>query len=194
MRSKRTQQICETAIFIALVFLGTFLLKIPLPLGYTHLGDCMIVLAVLMMGGRRGALAGGIGAALADLVSGYAIWAVPSLVCKTAMALIMGLMLEKHAFGLQGRPSWIVSGICGGLVQCAGYLVFWRLLFGRAAMIAAIVPLGVQTGLGIGIAFAIGVLLSRTALRSHFISAAFKEETVSLKGEAETLKGEAHHA
>ena len=55
-----------------------------------HIGDSMIFLSVLMLGGKRGAVAGGIGAALADVVSGYTIWAVPTLICKAAMALVMG--------------------------------------------------------------------------------------------------------
>lgn len=170
MKKNKTQKLCETALFAALVFLGVFLFKFPLPMGYMHLGDCMIFLAVMMMGGKRAALAGGIGAALADIVSGYTIWAGPTFLCKALLALVMGLFIEKKAFGLHGKPFWILGGILGGLVQIAAYLFFWRVLFGKAAMIAALLPLFVQTGLGIGIAFAIAALLERTALRKHFIN------------------------
>ena len=46
----------------ALVFTGTYFFKIPTAFGYTHLGDCMIILTVCLFGTRRGMLAGAIGA------------------------------------------------------------------------------------------------------------------------------------
>ena len=90
--TERIKNLCETALFIAIVFLGVFIIKFPGPFGYMHIGDSMIFLSVLMLGGKRGAVAGGIGAALADIVSGYTIWAVPTLICKAAMALVMGAL------------------------------------------------------------------------------------------------------
>ena len=68
-QSERIKNLCETALFIAIVFLGVFIIKFPGPFGYAHIGDSMIFLAVLMLGGKRGAVAGGIGAAIADLVA-----------------------------------------------------------------------------------------------------------------------------
>ncbi|MBQ9014557.1 MAG: ECF transporter S component [Firmicutes bacterium] len=168
MRNEKITKITETALFIALVFLGVFLFKFPLPFGYMHLGDCMIFLAVLILGGKRAALAGGIGAALADVVSGYTIWALPTFACKAALALVMGLILSHKVFGLSGKAAWLVGGIAGGIVQSIGYLIFWFVLFGKAAMIAALVPLLAQTGLGIAIAFLLAAALEKTALRKYF--------------------------
>ena len=89
-RTERIKDLCETALFVAIVFIGVFIIKFPGPFGYAHIGDSMIFLSVLMLGGKRGAVAGGVGAALADIVSGYAVWAVPTLICKAVMALVMG--------------------------------------------------------------------------------------------------------
>ena len=121
--TERIKNLCETALFIAIVFLGVFIIKFPGPFGYMHIGDSMIFLSVLMLGGKRGAVAGGIGAALADIVSGYTIWAVPTLICKAAMALVMGAMIKHHAFGLNGRVLWIISAVAGGLTQGVGYVI-----------------------------------------------------------------------
>lgn len=129
---------CETALFIAIVFLGVFIIKFPGPFGYAHIGDSMIFLSVLMLGGKRGAAAGGLGAAVADIVSGYTIWALPTFICKAIMALLMGFMIKRHAFGLKGRPLWIVSAAASGIAQGICYVLFWLLLFGRAAAIAAV--------------------------------------------------------
>lgn len=170
MTSKKTIRICETALFAALVFLGVFIFKIPMPLGYTHLGDSMIFLAVMMLGGKRGAIAGGMGAALADVVAGYTVWAVPTFICKALMALVMGLVIEKFFIKSAGKFSWLVGGVAGGIVQSLGYLVFWYVLFGRAAMLSAVVPLIFQSGIGIGIAFVVAVVLEKTTLKKYFIN------------------------
>ena len=148
--TERIKNLCETALFIAIVFLGVFIIKFPGPFGYMHIGDSMIFLSVLMLGGKRGAVAGGIGAALADIVSGYTIWAVPTLICKAAMALVMGAMIKHHAFGLNGRVLWIISAVAGGLTQGVGYVAF-------------------QAVSGIIIAFVISEALQKTSLRRHFI-------------------------
>lgn len=168
-QTERVKNLCETALFIALVFLGVFIIKFPGPFGYAHIGDSMIFLSVLMLGGKRGAAAGGIGAALADIVSGYTLWALPTLICKAVMALIMGAMIKYHAFGLKGRPLWIISAAISGLAQAVCYLAFWLLLFGKAAAIAAIPGLLFQTGSGIVIALVISEALQKTSLKRHFI-------------------------
>lgn len=168
-QSERIKNLCETALFIAIVFIGVFIIKFPGPFGYAHIGDSMIFLSVLMLGGRRGAVAGGIGAALADVVGGYSVWAVPTMICKAVMALVMGVMVKKHIFGLKGRVLWIISAIVGGLVQGIGYEIFWYALFGKAAAIAAIPGLAFQTVSGIIIAFVISEALQKTSLRRHFM-------------------------
>lgn len=168
-QTEKVKNLCEVALFIAIVFLGVFIIKFPGPFGYAHIGDSMIFLAVLMLGGKRGAAAGGLGAAIADIVSGYAIWALPTLICKVLMALVMGAMIKHHAFGLKGRALWIVSAVAGGLTQGVGYVIFWYALFGPAAAIAAIPGLTFQAVSGIIIAFVISEALQKTSLKRHFI-------------------------
>ena len=129
----------------------------------------MIFLAVLMLGGKRGAVAGGLGAAIADIVSGYTIWAVPTMICKAAMAIVMGMMIKHRAFGLKGRLLWIVSAVAGGITQGILYEVFWLVLFGKAAALAALPGLTFQMVSGIIIAFVISEALQKTSLRRHFI-------------------------
>ena len=60
------KDITVTALMAALVFAGTYYLKIPIPAmgGYIHLGDSMIFLTVCILGKKEGAIAGAIGAAL----------------------------------------------------------------------------------------------------------------------------------
>ncbi|WP_246601450.1 ECF transporter S component [Enterococcus alishanensis] len=69
---KKIQTIVFVALFAALTFCGT-MIKIPLPTGmFIHFGNTVVLLAVLLLGYWRGALAGGIGFALFDILNGYA--------------------------------------------------------------------------------------------------------------------------
>lgn len=168
-RNKRVREMCETGLFVAIVFLGVFIIKIPGPFGYTHIGDSMIFLAVLMLGGKRGAIAGGLGAAIADIVSGYTIWALPTMICKALMALVMGALIKNHIFGLKGRILWIVAAVAGGLTQGVGYVITWYVLFGKAAAIAAVPGLTFQAVSGIIIAFVLSEALQKSALKKYFV-------------------------
>ena len=66
-----TKDITKIAIMSALVFIATYLIKIPSLNGYTHIGDSMIIISALILGKKKGALAAGLGASLCDLLSGY---------------------------------------------------------------------------------------------------------------------------
>lgn len=92
MKSITTKKITYTAIMIALVFVGTFAIRIPVPFsgGYIHPGDSMVFISGLILGPIYGALAAGIGSALSDLLGGYAEWVLPTLLIKAAMGYIVG--------------------------------------------------------------------------------------------------------
>jgi len=71
------------AMLAAAVALAT-MLHIPMP-GmriYFNLGEGVIYVIAILLGARYGALSGGIGAALADLLLGYPLWAPLTLLIK----------------------------------------------------------------------------------------------------------------
>ena len=112
--TSNTMDVAIIGLMAALVFTGTYFFKIPSAFGYTHLGDCMIILTVCLFGTRRGILAGAIGAGLSDFIGGYAVWVVPTMVLKGLWALIAGLITYKL---LPGRKySWLLGAIIGGIV------------------------------------------------------------------------------
>ena len=78
-----------TALMTAIVFLATFVPHIPIPLGYAHLGDAAIFLLAILAPRRSALLAACFGSALADFMSGFALWIVPTLVIKFVMAEIV---------------------------------------------------------------------------------------------------------
>ncbi|WEG73901.1 ECF transporter S component [Vagococcus intermedius] len=71
-----TADIIITALFATMTFIGTMIrIPVPSPLGapFIHLGNAMLLLAVLLIGFKKGALAGGMGFAIFDILNGFAI-------------------------------------------------------------------------------------------------------------------------
>ncbi len=88
-----------TAMFAALVTVTTAFIKIPSALGYTHAGDSMVYLAASILPGPYGIIASSIGGALADIISGYANWAIPTAIIKAVNALpfvVCRIILKKY--------------------------------------------------------------------------------------------------
>ncbi|MFX0184813.1 MAG: ECF transporter S component [Candidatus Hodarchaeota archaeon] len=78
------REIALTATFTALVFLSTSLFYIALvsSSGFFNLGEAFVYLAALIGGPIVGAIAGGVGAALADAFLGYGVFAPATLILK----------------------------------------------------------------------------------------------------------------
>ena len=147
MDRDRTKDIAITGMMIALVFLGTFYFKIPTAFGYTHLGDCMIILAVCLLGTKRGALAGALGAGLADFLGGYTAWVLPTMAFKAAWVVVMGLVAFHLLKGWKYNL-W-AGAILGGLVHIALYTLIKIPMFGAAYAFSTLLTLAIQTLSGV---------------------------------------------
>ncbi|WP_113674234.1 ECF transporter S component [Vallitalea guaymasensis] len=95
--SSDIKKITYTGLMTALVLLATLVIKVPVPFtnGYIHLGDSMIFIAAILLGWRYGAFAAGVGSALADVIGGYAHWAIPTLIIKALMGAIVGICVSE---------------------------------------------------------------------------------------------------
>jgi len=92
MTNNQTKKLTFGGLMVALVFVTTFSIKIPVPFtqGYIHAGDSMIFIAAILLGWKYGAIAGGVGSALADALGGYANWVIPTIIIKTIMGALVG--------------------------------------------------------------------------------------------------------
>ena len=104
----------------AFVFIATFVPKIPIPLGYAHLGDAAIFLSVIFCGRKVGILSGIIGSALADFLSGFPLWILPTIIIKAAEAEIFWSLKDKNL---------ILSLILASVVMAFGYTLAGAALY-----------------------------------------------------------------
>lgn len=137
----RTRDVTLIALLIALTAVATMVIQIPVPAtqGYLNLGDSMVYTSALLFGPLAGLLAGGIGSAAADWLSGYGQFAPYTLVIKGLEGLVVGLI----AWGLlKRRPNPTSTGVgaallailAGGAVMVLGYYAVETFIMGRAAL------------------------------------------------------------
>jgi len=150
----KTQKIVIASMLAALCCVATMIIKIPSPLkGYLNLGDCVVLLSGWLLSPTYGFLAAGIGSALADLFSGYIIYAPATFIIKGIMAIIAHFCFKGMHKKLGNTPSKIIGGILAEIEMVLGYFVFEGFMYGFVASIVNIPANGVQgiAGLIIGI-------------------------------------------
>lgn len=85
-----------SALFAALCTVFVYFIHIPNGLGgYTHAGDMFVYLAASMLPTPYAAMAGGVGFALADLISGYPHYMLPSAIIRIFIVLLFSYKQEK---------------------------------------------------------------------------------------------------
>ena len=155
-----TKDITKIAIMAALVFVTTYLIKIPSLNGYTHIGDSMVILSALILGKKKGALAAGLGAALCDLLSGYMQYIIPTFLIKAIMVLIIAIIAENLIN--KTKFAWILGAIIGCTFQVVGYCLVETILYGFAGALASVPANIIQSIVGIALAVVLSTVLEKS--------------------------------
>lgn len=131
---KKLRFLTYTSIMTALCTVATMIIQIPVPAttGYIHLGDSIILLSAFLFGPVTGLIVGSIGSALADLLTGYAIWVPFTFVIKGIMGLVMGYFSMKSKDKLLSIPV-ITGSILTEIVMLLGYFLSAIILYGNVA-------------------------------------------------------------
>ncbi len=135
-----------SALFAALITVGTLLPKIPGPTGYYHLGDGFIYTAAIVLGPGPAAAAAGLGSALADYLGGAAQWAPWTLVIKGIVGYVVGLV----AFGKPARR--LKAMVLGAVITVIGYGLATSVMFDPRAALLETAGNIAQTVVGIVVA------------------------------------------
>ena len=178
-KSDNTLIFVTTAMMTAMVMIATTFFKIPNAMGYIHLGDGFVLLAAIILPKKYACFAGGVGAGLADIYGGYAVWAPWTLVIKIVMVLIVQLFFDfltkrasngKHIAKIAGIPfAELFAYVLAVLWTVSGYYVAQGFISGNWAAPIADVPGNVlQAAVGSVIAILVSVALGKTSLGRSF--------------------------
>lgn len=148
MNHTQTKKLVYGALFAALACVATMSIHIPTPGtgGYIHPGDALVVLSGIVLGPVYGALAAGIGSALADFMGGYYIYVPITFTVKFIIAAVVAIVFRKAtSLGIAKIPACILCGVFSTLLVAGGYCFFEYFLYGAGAF--ASVPANLIQGI-----------------------------------------------
>lgn len=151
-----TRRLVTAALFAAICF-GMTMVSVPLPVvGYGNLGDCFVLLSGWLLGPLWGALAAGLGTALADVALGFAVYAPATLVIKALMAILafyVGRLLSGDTSGLLRRTAaHVCAAVVGELLMIGGYFAYESVLYGVATATGSLLGNTTQAVAGVVLA------------------------------------------
>lgn len=146
--NNKTLRIVYLAVLAALIAVFTMFIKVPTMIGYANLGDAVILFGALMFG-PVAAISAAVGSAMADLLSGYAVYAIVTFFIKGAMGYVAGMMLKRLGEDAMKR---VLAFLAAEVIMVVGYFVFECFYYGFAASLGSVVPNILQGVAGIVVA------------------------------------------
>lgn len=136
-----TLQLCCGALMTAIICIMTIVIQVPIPLGYAHLGDAFILLTASYLRRREAVLASALGSSLADLLTGFTEWVLPTFFIKMILALIASSLMtdKKGNFRLFQWKTHLAGFLSMAWMVC-GYTIAGSLLYGSPASGIASAP------------------------------------------------------
>lgn len=106
-------------VMIAIVFVGTRIIVIPISTGFIHFGDIFIYFAAFVFGPLTGLIAAATGTTLADLSAGYGSYAPGTFVIHGLQGLVAGMIAWRG-----GISRMILAIVVGGIILVGGYFLY----------------------------------------------------------------------
>lgn len=120
-----------TALGTALVYVFTAFINVRLPIaaagGLIHLGNVPLFIFAILFGKKTGAIAGGVGMGLFDLLSGWTLWAPFTFVVVGLMGFVMGWITEKK----KGYGWYVVAMLAACAIKIVGYYIAEGIIYGN---------------------------------------------------------------
>ena len=156
---------CISGIFSALVFVVTAYLHIPTYNGYVHCGDGFIFLAACILPMPYSIIVGVLGAMLADLLTGFAIWAPGSMIIKGLLALIFSCKSKKIV-----TTRSLIMLLPAAVISAGGYYLYEVLITGSFIASLAGIPGSIAQALASSIVFVvIGIALDKYNIKKKML-------------------------
>lgn len=165
MKNQNLRKTVFSALFAAIICVATVVIQIPSPAtnGYFNLGDCFVIIAGQLLGPLYGALAAGIGSALADIFASYIHYAPASFIIKATMAASAAMVYG--AFKKKKSLARAASGIVSEIIMLLGYFCYEGLILKYGLAAAAGIPSNAAQGVtAVVLSFAVSAALKKAKL------------------------------
>ena len=156
---------CISGIFAALVFVITAYLHIPTYNGYVHCGDGLIFLAACILPMPYSIVVGALGAMLADLLTGFAIWAPGSMLIKGALAALFSYKSKKIL-----TTKNLIMLLPAALISVVGYYLYEALITGNFVSPLAGIPASIIQAVASSIVFVVsGIAMDKYNIKEKML-------------------------
>lgn len=163
--------IVQIGLMAALVYVSVAFVNIPIgQKSVLHFGDSTIIVAALLLGKKKGAIASAIGMCLFDVLSPYIIWAPFTFIIKGGMAYVVGAIAYRNNH--KGKNIWnnLMGCILAGIWMIIGYYFAGSILYSSfVTPFADIMGNVIQAASGITIGLPLSMLLISYNKKLHFL-------------------------
>ncbi len=160
MKKIDVKKLIVAALLASFVCVATMIIQIPNGIGgYFNLGDCIVLLCGWLLGPIYGALAAGIGSALADVFSSFVIYAPATFVIKALMAITAFFVAKVNK-----KIGILFGGVLAEFLMAFGYFAYECFLYGAATAALGIVPNTLQGVVGLICALVLKTFVDRKKL------------------------------
>jgi uncharacterized repeat protein (TIGR04002 family) len=173
MRNKKSLlRITNTAIFTAIILLATSVIKFSTGLGegYIHSGDSFIYLAACILPFPYCLIASALGGGLADILSGYAIWAIPTMLIKILNTIPFALVCKKYKSSKILSKQIVLMTVVSGIITILGYYIAECFLYSVASATLSLIG-NITQAVASGIIF---VIIAKATDKINLKSKLFK--------------------
>lgn len=122
-RDAHVADIAVCAVFTALICVFTMFIQIrifPTEGGMVHIGNVPLFFVSAYFGKRTGAVSGGIGMCLSDLLTGWTLYAPATLVVAGIMGFVFGRIVDRKP----SMPRLLLAVLAVLGIKLAGYYLF----------------------------------------------------------------------
>ncbi|MCH4009529.1 ECF transporter S component [Companilactobacillus sp.] len=150
MQKNRIRQEVLAAVLTALTVAMSILVVIPVPAthGLVTLCEVGIYTSAILFGNPVGVVVGGASGFLIDIISGYPVWCLFSLVIHGLQGFTVAYMTKNRKLAIRNL---LLPLLAGSTIMVVGYYLATSLLFGWPAGLASVPGNLVQVGFGIAV-------------------------------------------
>lgn len=162
-RQEHLRRMVAAAALGSMICVMTAFIKIPTHQGYIHVGDGIVFLAASLLPAPYAMLCSAVGAGLADYLSGYPLWILPTIIIKAMMTLAFTHKRSKIICRRNLAALIPASVICIG-----GYYLAAVLLYGSWMTALIDIPSNlIQSTAGAGVFVFLGASLDRVNFKGR---------------------------
>ncbi|MGT2932717.1 ECF transporter S component [Streptococcus catagoni] len=117
MKKLQTKEVVDISLYAALIVISVQFLRIPIGPQFVHLGNALVVVAVLLFGTKRASLIACLGLGIFDILNGYAAEVWITLLEAVIVCVLIGFIFEKWMASDDSKKNVVIIAFVAALTK-----------------------------------------------------------------------------